>query len=145
MCQDSACELIDYSKDIDQPAKIDDSNKSESVVQDIVVIKDDSPSVSNVSKSTEPTEKDMLPKSSAHSMDLHVCVVLTSDTRKSSSPQVGASASQNILICELCGDHFANKSSYHAHLDKHAHTPYKCPKCGDMFYSRYCFNTSKTS
>ena len=132
-------------------ACVSDDDKATKIIQDIVVIKDDPPLMCKVPVSKEVESKAQLGTHSSESnvpkqvetmaksgAELHACVALNQDNTKLSTTNVSGSV---LLICELCGDHFHKISSYWGHLDKHAHTPYMCPKCREVSYFRYRFNT----
>ena len=47
---------------------------------------------------------------------------------------------QSHLVCELCWKHLTSMPRLHKHLDHHAKHPYRCPWCGDIFFSLYVYN-----
>ena len=62
------------------------------------------------------------------------------DTDVQPSPSGSVKKRKSVFVCELCGGNIESKSKLYMHIDHHVSNPYKCQRCGKLFYYIHHFN-----
>ena len=58
----------------------------------------------------------------------------------SATPSGSVNKRKPVFVCELCGWHIESKPKLQNHIDHHVGNPYKCQRCGKLFYYIHHFN-----